>query len=151
MKTENHIGSKIKRLHWLIKQDINRSLSALDLTSSQAQVLHRVMRALPEQLFPKDIEKALHLKHPTVLGILQRLEAKEYIRMECDRADRRCRCIIATEKTLKIRQEVSERIETIEKTMLLGMSDAEIGQFSSYLDRAAENLSKLTSEEDCKV
>ena len=148
MKPENHIGSKITCLHWLIKQDFNRSLSALGLTSSQAQVLHIITKALPERVFPKDIEKCLRLTHPTVLGILQRLEAKGYITMQCDQTDRRRRCITPTEKTLKIEQEMTKRIEMQEKTMMLGMDSAEIAQFLSYLDRAAANLSKLQTEEE---
>ena len=148
MSSENRIGAKLRRLHLLIKQDFNHSLSALGLTSSQSQILNFILQKYPSSIFPKDIEKEFHLTHPTVLGILQRLKVKEYIRIEPDKSDRRCRNIIPTEKSYEIRREMIERIDTIEKTMENGMSAQEIETLLRLLNKAADNLTNLRTREE---
>ena len=72
------LGFKIKIISKLLTQNMNNSITSLDLTSSQARVLgylcYRTQRQ--EKVYPRDIERHFRFTHPTVSGLLQRLEAK---------------------------------------------------------------------------
>ena len=73
------LGFKIKIISKLLTQNMNNSITSLDLTSSQARVLgylcYRTKRQ--EKVYPRDIERHFRFTHPTVSGLLQRLEAAE--------------------------------------------------------------------------
>ena len=85
------LGFKIKIISKLLTQNMNNSITSLDLTSSQARVLgylcYRTQRQ--ETVYPRDIERHFRFTHPTVSGLLQRLEAKG--RSEERRIGKECR------------------------------------------------------------
>ena len=89
---------------------------------------------------PKDIEKRFHLTHPTVSGVLQRLEAKDFVVLEPDRDDRRCKRIRLTERARQCDAAVGQAFETLERVMCSGMSDEEQQTLLRLLDLAADNL-----------
>ena len=93
-----------------------------------------------EQIYPKDIEKRFHLTHPTVSGVLQRLEAKDFVVLEPDRDDRRCKRIRLTERARQCDAAVGQAFETLERVMCSGMSDEEQQTLLRLLDLAADNL-----------
>ena len=93
-----------------------------------------------EQVYPKDIEKRFHLTHPTVSGVLQRLEAKDFVVLEPDRADRRCKRIRLTDRARRCDAAVGQAFETLECVMCSGMSSEEQQTLRRLLDQAAENL-----------
>ena len=78
------LGFKIKTISKLLTQNMNNSIMSLDLTSSQALVLgylcYRTRRQ--ETVYPRDVERHFHFTHPTVSGLLQRLEIKGYLSSE---------------------------------------------------------------------
>ena len=90
-------------------QETGRCSAALFRSSSR---MHR-----GEVVYPKNIEKQFSLTHPTVSGILQRLEAKGFITMLPDPADHRCRRVELTEKAEQCQQEISQHIREMEKRM----------------------------------
>ena len=67
----------------------NESIAELELTSSQAFVLGYLVRSSPEPVYPGDIVRRFGWRHPTVSGILQRLEAKGYATKQRGAADGR--------------------------------------------------------------
>ena len=96
-----------------------------------------------EAVYPKDLEKRFHLTHPTVSGVLQRLEAKNFIIIEPDKADRRCKRIRLTDRARRCDEAVGQAFETLEQRMCAGMTEAEQQTLRRLLDLAAENL-KIT-------
>ena len=88
----------------------------------------------PEQaIYAKTLEQVLHLKHPTICGILQRLEAKGFITFAVDEADRRCHRIIPTELALQAHRQAAEGLDAVERQLLAGFSPEEAAQFHDYL------------------
>ena len=88
-----NLGPRLRHLSNRITQYMDQQFLALDLTSTQSFILHHLVLHEGEQIYPKDIEKRFHLTHPTVSGVLQRLEAKDFVVLEPDRDDRRCKRI----------------------------------------------------------
>ena len=74
-----HYGHMVRVLHCAVSQSVTAALGQMELTSAQG----RIMGYLARQKQPpcaKDIETEFHLSHPTVSGLLSRLEKKDFIR-----------------------------------------------------------------------
>ena len=125
-----NLGPRLRHLSNRITQYMDQQFLALDLTSTQSFILHHLVLHEGEQIYPKDIEKRFHLTHPTVSGVLQRLEAKDFVVLEPDRDDRRCKRIRLTERARQCDAAV----------MCSGMSDEEQQTLLRLLDLAADNL-----------
>ena len=140
---KDDLGFKIKIISKLLTQNMNSSITSLDLTSSQARVLgylcYRTQRQ--EKVYPRDIERDFRFTHPTVSGLLQRLEVKGYLSSEPSAEDRRCKQILVTKRALEANQQVLDQLAASEQRLVSNMSCAEIIQLKGLLDRMIQNLS----------
>ena len=140
---KDDLGFKIKIISKLLTQNMNNSITSLYLTSSQARVLsylcYRTKRQ--EKVYPRDIERHFRFTHPTVSGLLQRLEAKGYLSSEPSTEDRRCKQILVTKRALEANQQVLDQLAASEQRLVSDMSRAEITKLQSFLDRMIQNLS----------
>ena len=135
-----NLGPRLRFLNNRITQYMDQQFLALDLTSTQSFILHHLSLHENEAMYPKDIEKRFHLTHPTVSGVLQRLEAKNFIVIEPDRADRRCKRIRLTDRARRCDEAVRQAFETLERLMCSGMSEEEQQTLLRLLDLASANL-----------
>ena len=130
-----NLGPRLRYLNNRITQYMDQQFLVLDLTSTQSFLLHHLSLHEHEAVYPKDLEKRFHLTHPTVSGVLQRLEP--------DKADRRCKRIRLTDRARRCDEAVGQAFETLEQRMCAGMTEAEQQTLRRLLDLAAENL-KIT-------
>ena len=135
-----NLGPRLRYLNNRITQYMDQQFLALDLTSTQSFILHHLSLHENEAMYPKDIEKRFHLTHPTVSGVLQRLEAKNFIVIEPDRADRLCKRIRLTDRARRCDEAVRQAFETLERLMCSGMSEEEQKTLLRLLDLASANL-----------
>lgn len=133
-------GHRIKQLHILTRQCLRGTLEQLELTPAQSHVLHYLVEHRMQSPGPRDVEEFFSLTHPTVSGILSRLEAKGFISFRLDREDRRCKRIHVTEKALTCDGQIHANIDAMEEQMVQDFTPEERVQFSSLLDRAIRNL-----------
>ena len=141
------IGQQMRIAQQALHQHIDRTLSSMDLTGIQSFVLRYLAERSGELVYPRDIEKRFHLTHPTVSGILQRLEGKGFISILPDPNDRRCHRITLTEKGLHCQQDIHARISAMERAMTSGMTQEEQRLLQELLVRLTENLTKLSQTE----
>ena len=135
-----NLGPRLRYLNNRITQYMDQQFAALDLTSTQSFILHHLVLHENDAFYPKDIEKRFHLTHPTVSGVLQRLEAKDFVVIEPDRTDRRCKRIRLTDRARRCDEAVGQAFETLERLMCSGMSDEEQQTLLRLLDLASANL-----------
>ena len=135
-----NLGPRLRHLSNRITQYMDQQFLALDLTSTQSFILHHLVLHEGEQIYPKDIEKRFNLTHPTVSGLLQRLEGKGFLTCEPDPDDRRYKRVLLTEKAEDCQKQIWEHIQSIEVRMTAGMSEPEIDTLVRLLDTAAQNL-----------
>ena len=147
MDAIRHLGHRMRLLSQAICQSMDRTLTEQDLTAIQSFILRYLETSGEAVIRPKDIEKRFSLTHPTVSGILQRMEDKGFITQLPDPDDHRCKRILPTEKAAQCRQAVCEQITRTEKALTAGMSEEEIGQFISLLDRAIDNMKAFQHKE----
>ncbi|MBQ1289471.1 MAG: MarR family transcriptional regulator [Erysipelotrichaceae bacterium] len=147
MKNQD-IGYIIKKISVSQKAGMDASLSAYNLTSSQLHVLFLLDRSGGE-MTQKTLEEALGVSHPTVVGLVSRLEKQGFITTETDPDDRRHKKILPTEKALNLKEELSRARRENERKMTSGFSDKELKQLNEYLQRIYANISDERKEE-CK-
>ncbi len=151
---ERHYGPKLRMLFSMIDQQISTSLEDMDLTCSQGHVIGFVIHQ-QEMPCPKDVEEAFGLSHPTVSGLLSRLEKKGFLELIPDARDRRCKRIRVLPKGRQCMDRLHDAIRAAEETLVSDFTPEEREQFFLLLNRAIRNLggsvpTEFLKEEDTK-
>ena len=142
-------GHYVRILHWCTDQRMTHALAEMELTASQGPILGFIShRKTPP--CARDIEEAFHLSHPTVSGLLARLEKKGFIEFRSDPADRRCKRIYLLPKGQACHEAFHSTIDACEKKVLTGFSEAEKEQFAALLQRAISNMGLTPCERNRK-
>lgn len=145
VEPNRRIGPQIKRLSNAFQQSVNRNCAFSGLTGVQTWVVGYIVQHPDQAIYAKTLEQALHLKHPTICGILQRLEAKGFITFSVDPADRRCRRIMPTPLALKTHLQAVAGMDAVEHQLLAGFTPTEAAQFYNYLARAVANVGECNA------
>lgn len=120
---------------------MNRELNELGLTSAQGHVMGYLTHS-SEAPCARDLEGFFQLSHPTVSGLLSRMEAKGFIEIRPDPDDRRVKRIYPLEKGMSCSKRIDECVQDIEAQLVYGFSDEEKVVFLDLLQRAADNLNQ---------
>ena len=142
MPQERPNGHRIKQLHILARQRMGGTLGAAGTDARPSPMSCTTWWSTgPNAQAPGMWENFSPRTHPTVSGILSRLEAKG-LRIIPDGPgdDRRCKRIHVSEKALTCDGQIHDYIEALEKQMVQDFTPEEQAQFSSLLDRAIQNL-----------
>ena len=134
-----HYGRLLRILHWCTDQSMTHALEKMELTASQGHIMGFLAHS-QEPPCPRDIEEKFHLSHPTVSGLLQRLEKKEFIQLKADEHDRRCKRIYVLPKGQECLENMHQVIQTNEKRLVEGFTEEEQAQFAQFLNRAIANM-----------
>lgn len=134
-----HYGHMLRILHWCTDQSMSNALESVDLTAAQGHIMgYLAHRKTPP--CPRDIESEFQLSHPTVSGILSRLEQKGFIELRTDPEDRRCKRIYILEKGNQCHELMHQTIESNEKRIVAGFTPEEQELFGQMLQRAITNM-----------
>lgn len=134
-----HYGHLARILHWCTDQSMTNALAGMDLTAAQGHVMGFLAHQ-KEPPCPKDVEEVFHLSHPTVSGILSRLEQKGFIAQLPDEKDRRCKRIHILPKGQECLELMHNTILANEERMVRGFSLEERELFADFLRRAIANM-----------
>lgn len=147
-----HFGHYLRILHGCTDQIMSTAVAQMDLTPVQSRVMgYLAHRAQPP--CAKDVEAEFGLTHPTVSGILSRLEKKRFVEFRPDPADRRCKRIFVLEKGWEHIGQIHRVIRENEERIVRDFSEEEKEQFAAFLERAIRNMGGCTchhKEEDTK-
>ena len=97
-----------------------------------------------EDVYQKDLERALNLRRATISGILGTMEKNGFIERTIDDKDTRVKKITLSNKALDRYYKGKEYIEHIENTVLKGISDEELKVFNNVLEKMTLNLKTNT-------
>ncbi len=137
------ISFKFKLIHEMFAADINRQLKDDDLTFSQLLVLSYLQHNTSDKVTQKDLSQALHIKHPTTIGLLKRLEEKEMLEVVVDSDNRKYRNIILTPKGEQLMEANKKRRTFLDRTLVKGMTDEEKKELRRLLDKVYDNMSEV--------
>ena len=134
-----HYGHLLRILHWCTDQAMTGALETMELTAAQGHIMgYLAHRKLPP--CPRDVESEFQLSHPTVSGILSRLEQKGFIELRTDPDDRRCKRIYVLEKGRQCHDLMHSTIVSNERRIVEGFTREEREQFAALLQRAITNM-----------
>ena len=147
-----HYGHLLRILHWCTDQAMTNALEKMELTAAQGHIMGYLAHR-KDPPCPRDIEEEFHLSHPTVSGLLNRLEKKDFIRLLPDEQDRRCKRIHVCPKGRECQENMHRVIQDNERRIVEGFTEEEQRQFAEFLSRAITNMGaspcrKPTHKED---
>ena len=134
-----HYGRLLRILHWCTDQSMTNALEEMDLTAAQGRVMG-FLALRKEPPCPRDIEEEFQLTHPTVSGLLTRLEKKDFIEILPDEHDRRCKRIHVRPKGRECQEKMHQVIQSNEERLLEGFTEAEQAMFADFLKRSITNM-----------
>ena len=143
MNRERPLGSYLRAISNAMAQDMQQNSERLGLTSTQGMFLHHLwyrQELLNQPTYARDLEEFFDIKHPTVSGILQRLEAAGFVVLHASETDRRCKAIYLTQKAMDTHAQIELHIAQTEAKLVEHMTEAEAAEFRRLLQLAAGNL-----------
>lgn len=140
MEHTQALGPKFKAISSALAQDMNRSTAQLDLTGSQCFFLGYLVHHRHQSIYQKDLEQEFDFSHPTVSGILGRLEAKGFVTFRTGEHDRRCKEILVTEKAIECFETMRGHMMETEAKVASGLSPEELTELNRLLDKIMSNL-----------
>ena len=147
MHPERHLGGYLRAISNAMSQDMQQHSEQQGLTSTQSMFLHHLwvrQEHLKKVTYAKDLEDFFDIKHSTVSGVLQRMEAAGFVTFQASEEDRRCKSICLTEKGFSVIEQTGLHIQQTEARLVDGMSEEDIATFRRLLQTAAHNLGVCT-------
>ena len=111
----------------------------LELTGAQGHIMAYLAHTKTPPC-PRDLEAEFRLTHPTVSGLLSRLEQKGFIELRTDPEDRRVKRIYVLEKGRQCHEVMHQTLLENEQRMVAGFTPGEQEIFSDILQRAIRNM-----------
>ena len=151
---DSHFGHLARILHWCTDQSMTAALESMELTAAQGHIMGYLAHR-EEPPCPRDIEAEFQLSHPTVSGLLSRLEQKGFIQQCPDPEDRRRKQIYILPKGQECHELMHRTIQANEQRIVEGFTPEEQEQFAALLQRAITNMGgnpcrRRHKEEDTK-
>lgn len=136
---QKDIGYLIKNINDKLKVKADADLKHSNLTLAQSRVL-AFLDSRGGQATQKEIEVYLEVSHPTVVGIISRMEQNGHLQCWIDETDKRNKIVALTEQAKALGEEMKQRILANEKMLLASLSEADIKKLKQMLLTIYNNL-----------
>ena len=135
-----HYGHLVRILHWCCDQTMTEALNQVDLTASQGRLMAFVAHRGQQPTYARDVEAELHLTHPTVSGLLARLEQKGFVEGFGSASDRRVKLVRITASGAACCGLAEQNMALAEEELLSGLTETERDIFNSLLRKVRDSL-----------
>ncbi len=123
-----------------MEKNANNHLKKSGLTVRQGHILIYLFHKYKEQASLKDIEKHLQVAQPTCLGIVARLEEKQFVTTFFNDEDKRAKLVKLTDKGKEIVTITNESIDKAHEKILKPLSDIEKTVFAQLLQKINDGI-----------
>lgn len=137
---DREIGFYLKSIFHIMEKNLNRNLEKIDLTSTQAHILMFLYKNRNRVINQRDIEKEFELTNPTVNGILNRLENKNFIERVVSQVDARNKEINLTDKSILLINDMFKQAKNMENKMIAGIDKNELSIFYNVIKKIFNNV-----------
>lgn len=139
------IGHLIKLISDGVRSTIDTHVKKYDLTCSQLRALGYIDRN-GGRVTQKQLEDFLEVSHPTVVGLINRLEKNGFVKCHFDEKNKKRKIVFADEKAEALSEDMAKnRIQT-EEMLLNGLSAEEIAELERLLNIVYENVKTKNQE-----
>lgn len=136
------IGIYLKQIDNLFDSICNKKLKKFDITHTQFKILKYLLENKEKEINQKDLEKHFNLSNPTVTGIINRLELKNFVMRIVDNTDSRFKKIKVCEKAIAIAPELEKTSDELEYALVKNMSKEEKRNAFELLEKILKNVSE---------
>lgn len=133
------VGYLIKNINDRLKVRADADLKKHNLTLTQSRVL-AFLDSKGGSATQKEIEIFLEVSHPTVVGVVSRMEQKDYLTSRTDDSDKRNKIVTLTQKAKALGKEMEENILANERALLASFSDEDASKLKEMLLAIYNNL-----------
>jgi len=144
---ENDIGLLVSRLAKKLSRIPDAYLEKQGLTGVQARILYYIHRH-DGKVRQRDIEVWSDKSHPTVNGIISRLQDNGFVEVQIDPEDHRQRLILLTPKARKLNSEIALTLQKTNEQLISQLDESELGVLKSALNKMYLSLKKEDSSYD---
>jgi DNA-binding MarR family transcriptional regulator len=137
---DGKVSVVLKCIFNAIKKAADNHMKENDLTMSQCMVLEYIRSALPDTVSQRDVERHFNLQHPTVSGILKRLDKNAFITTSVNSEDRRVKDIYLTDKAKQMFCEIRKHQQQIDAVILRGLDTQQIQTLHQLLLIVLKNV-----------
>ena len=137
--SERHIGYFIKNITDRIRGKADMDLKSHGLTLAQSRVLG-FLHECGNEATQKEIEDYLEVSHPTVVGIVTRMEQNGFVTCYPDPENGRNKMVKMTPYAKQSAESMHDVIQAQENQMLSGFSEQEISCLENMLERIYRNI-----------
>ena len=136
----NHgVGYQFKIIDEKIKLRAEKDLRRHDLTLTQTRVMG-FLSEMGGQVTQKEIEDDLQVSHPTVVGLVSRMEQKGFLTTRPDPNDRRNKLVEMTDKARELDETIDMTVALHDALLLRGFTEQEREMLQEFLSRISRNL-----------
>lgn len=132
------VGYLIKNINDKLKAKADADLKRYNLTFTQSRVF-AFLSSCGGQATQKEIEVFLEVSHPTVVGIVSRMEQNGYVTSWIDE-DRRNKIVQLTLQAKALSMDMEQHMRTNEQAMLASLSDEDVERLKEMLLAIYKNL-----------
>lgn len=132
------VGYLIKSINDKLKVKADADLKRYELTFTQSRVF-AYLQEKGGQATQKEIETFLDVSHPTVVGIVSRMEQNGYVTCWKDK-DNRNKIVKLTQKAQSLGMDMEKHMQENEKHLLAPLTAEKAEQLREMLLAIAENL-----------
>lgn len=136
---QTHVGYLIKNISDKMRCCVDEHLKEHNLTFQQSKVI-AFLAMKNNQASQKQIEDFLKVSHPTVVGIISRMEQNGYLTTFVDKIDKRNKIVKLTPKAIEKWDKLKTTIDANEKQILKGLTDQQKLDFIAFLEQVYKNL-----------
>lgn len=133
------VGYLMKQITDKMKASADADLKEKKLTLSQIRVLEYIS-GKGGAVTQKSIEEYLGVSHPTVVGIVSRMEKNGYLVCYLDKDDKRNKIVKFTEKAALMAKEMGGQIASQDEKLLRGLTEEEIESLYRMLHIICKNV-----------
>ena len=111
------------------------------VTATHARVVMYLKKREGGPVTQHELEKYLGVSHATIKGLVQRLEAKGYVRTAFNSRDGRVKNVYLTDECTRYKERMHELVEELDARLLSGLSEAERQELTRMLEHIYNNIS----------
>ena len=137
---EKNVGFMIHVIHESLGRLLDEKLKPLNLSHSQASVIAFLRARGGQPVSVTEIKEELRVSAPTALGLIRRLEKKDFISVYTDKRDHRVRLVVYNNHHLEPVEDSFANASSVDEQMMAGFTAEEREQFLNYLNRIYRNI-----------
>lgn len=137
---EFRIGFLVKIVSDRLRIRGDAELKRFGLTFTQSRVLALLAHVPEGQATQKELEVSLAVAHPTIVGILRRMERDGFVKTWQDPEDRRNKIVKLTDEAYAVYDKMCGSIQEGEQQMLRSLSEQQVRELTDLLKVLYRNL-----------